>query len=135
MAPGDPAVPREVQAGQQDHIQLHGLRVLGIHGVGPAERLNPQPFEVDVDLMLDLGPAGRSDDLALTVDYGAVLEGVARVVAEKSFCLLEALAEAIAIEVRSDPRVAEVSVSVRKLRPPVPLDVASVGVRITRRAP
>jgi dihydroneopterin aldolase len=84
--------------------------------------------------MLDLRPAGQSDDLTQTVDYGAVLERVGRVVAEQSFSLIEALAEAIAVEVLSDPRVVGVSVSVRKLRPPVAVDVASVAVRITRRA-
>jgi dihydroneopterin aldolase len=134
MAAAEAAAPMDGQPDGEDRIALLGLRVLGNHGVASAERLIPQPFEVDLDLMLDLRPAGQSDDLTQTVDYGAVLERVGRVVAEQSFSLIEALAEAIAVEVLSDPRVVGVSVSVRKLRPPVAVDVASVAVRITRRA-
>ena len=48
------------------------------------------------------------------------------------FHLLERLAERIAEEVRSDARVAAVTVTVRKLRPPVAVDVASAAVTITR---
>ena len=66
---------------QPDRIELRGLRVLGAHGALPEERQRAQPFEVDLDLELDLRPAGRSDRLADTVDYGAVTEAVAAVFA------------------------------------------------------
>ena len=47
--------------------------------------------------------------------------------------LLEALAERVAAEVLSlDSRISAVTVAVRKLRPPVPQDLASSGVRVTR---
>ncbi len=51
--------------------------------------------------------------------------------------LLERLAERIAEEALrcAGPRARSVTVSVRKLRPPVPVDVASAGVRITRPPP
>jgi dihydroneopterin aldolase/2-amino-4-hydroxy-6-hydroxymethyldihydropteridine diphosphokinase len=49
--------------------------------------------------------------------------------------LLETLARAIADAVLSDERVEQVTVSVRKLRPPVPFDIRSAGVRITRERP
>ncbi|MGH9070679.1 MAG: dihydroneopterin aldolase, partial [Acidimicrobiales bacterium] len=115
-----------------DRIQVRGLRVLGTHGVLPEEERRRQPFEVDLDLSLDLRRAGHSDDLAETVDYGALTQRVAEVVGEERFGLLEALAEAIAEVALSDERVVEVRVCVRKLRPPLPLDVASVGVTLTR---
>ena len=47
--------------------------------------------------------------------------------------LLERLAQRIAETVLADPKIAAVTVCVRKLRPPVPVDVATAGVRITRR--
>ena len=37
-----------------DRIEIRGLRVLGVHGLLPEERDRPQPFEVDLDLVLDL---------------------------------------------------------------------------------
>jgi dihydroneopterin aldolase len=56
------------------------------------------------------------------------------VVAGPSFELLEALAEAVAqAALASDLRITEVTVHLRKLRPPLPMDLDTVGVRITRR--
>jgi dihydroneopterin aldolase len=115
-----------------DRIELRGLRAVGIHGLLPEEQLRAQPFEVDVDVELDLRPAGASDHLRDTLDYGQLAEAVARVVTGDRCALLERLAERIAEEVGADPRVTSVSVAVRKLRPPVPVDVVSAGVRITR---
>jgi dihydroneopterin aldolase len=79
-----------------DRIELRGLRVLGIHGVLPEERERPQPFEVDLDLEVDLRRAGRSDDLVDTIDYGAVAGAVAAAVRGPHLDLLESLAERIA---------------------------------------
>ena len=115
-----------------DRIELRGLRVLGTHGVLAEERARAQPFEVDLDVELDLAGAAASDDLADTLDYGAVTDMVTRLVATDSFRLLEALAGRIAEAVLTDPRVAAVTVVVRKLRPPVAADLGTAGVRVTR---
>jgi 7,8-dihydroneopterin aldolase/epimerase/oxygenase len=117
-----------------DRIELRQLRILGTHGVLPEERHRAQPFAVDLDLEVDLAPAGTSDDLADTVDYGGVVDRVVEVVGgPRSYQLLEALAEAIADQALLDDRVRSVTVSIRKLRPPLAADLASVGVRVTRR--
>lgn len=118
-----------------DQIQLRGLRVVGTHGVLPEEKLRPQPFEIDLDLSVELGPASGSDRLSDTVDYAAVAAIAAGTVSgSASFDLLEALAGAIAEAVQAiDRRIAAVTVTVRKLQPPLPLDIDTVGVRITRR--
>lgn len=116
-----------------DLLQLRGLRALGVHGALPEEQARAQPFEVDVDIEADLGVAARSDDLADTLDYGAVASAVAGVVAGERHVLLERLAERIAEVVLADERVRSVTVAVRKLRPPVAVDLATAGVRVTRR--
>ncbi|HEX3425848.1 MAG TPA: dihydroneopterin aldolase [Acidimicrobiales bacterium] len=117
-----------------DRIELRGIRAVGIHGVLPEERDRPQPFAVDIDLTADLGPAGRSDDLDQTIDYGAVAKAVVGEVQGSPAALLERLAERIADRVLAlaSPRASSVTVTVRKLRPPVPVDMSSAGVRITR---
>jgi 7,8-dihydroneopterin aldolase/epimerase/oxygenase len=115
-----------------DRIELRGLRAVGTHGALPEEQFRAQPFEVDLDLQVNLRPAGQSDDLADTVDYGALAESVERVITKERFQLLERLAERIADEVRQDQRVEEARVTVRKLRPPVAVDLASAAVTITR---
>jgi dihydroneopterin aldolase len=118
-----------------DRIRLAGLRLLGVPGALPEELGRPQPFEVDVDLVADLTGAGRTDSLADTVDYGAVVAAVERIVVGENHRLLERLATRIADDVLEvDPRITAVTVTVRKLRPPVPADLAWAGVTITRPA-
>ena len=112
-----------------DRIEVRGLRVVATHGVLDHERERPQPFELDLDVAVDLGPAASSDRLVDAVDYGAVVAAAAETVRASSFQLLEAVAEAV---LSLDPRVAEVVVAVRKLRPPLPEDLGSVGVRVVR---
>ena len=115
-----------------DRIELRGLRALGIHGALPEEQLRAQPFEVDLDVVTDVRAAGASDDLDDTVDYGAIATIAERVVTTERFALLERIATRIAEEVCADGRVLSVTVTVRKLRPPVPVDLTSAAVRITR---
>jgi dihydroneopterin aldolase len=115
-----------------DRIELRGLRVLGVHGVLAEEQSRAQPFEIDLDVEADLAEAGRSDDLDDTIDYGAVVASVERVVQSEHHQLLERLAQRIADEVLADERVTAVTVAIRKLRPPVPQDLATSGVRIIR---
>ena len=111
-------------------IVIAGLRELGVHGVLPEEQTRPQPFEVDVQLTVDLDPAGQSDALDDTVDYSAVAEAVSRVVRTERYQLLERLAARIAEVCRVDERVTSVAVTVRKLHPPVRAMVDHVAVRI-----
>ena len=107
--------------------------MLGVHGALPEEKDRAQPFEVDLDVSADLGAAGRSDALADTVDYGAVAAAAERVVSAERHRLLERLAARITEDVLAvDPRIASVTVTVRKLRPPVPVDLAWAGVTVTR---
>jgi len=115
-----------------DRIELRGLRVLGTCGALPEERDRPQPLEIDLDVEADLAEPGRTDALGDTVDYGTLARAAARVVTEERFTLLERLAERIVQEVGSHVRVTSVTVAVRKLRPPVPLDLDTAGVRVTR---
>jgi dihydroneopterin aldolase len=115
-----------------DAIELRGIRAVGTHGALPEEQARAQPFEVDVVVVSDLRAAGQSDAIEDTVDYGALAYAVERVVTRERFQLLERLAERIADELRADPRVEEVTVTVRKLRPPVAVDLASVAVTVTR---
>ena len=116
-----------------DRIEIRDLRVMGVHGVLPEERDRAQPFSVDIVAWVDMVAAQRSDALADTVDYGALAQTAADVVGQRSFQLLEALAgrlaEALLI---TDSRLEAVEVTVRKVRPPLALHVASTGVRVLR---
>jgi dihydroneopterin aldolase len=115
-----------------DRIELRGLRVLGRHGALKGEQDTAQPFEIDLDVEAELGEAARDDELAKTVDYSLVVEAAMAIVHQHRYRLLEALAGAIATGILEIPEVRAVTVTVRKLRPPVAADMASAGVRLRR---
>jgi dihydroneopterin aldolase len=110
---------------------------MGTHGVLPEERLRPQPFEVDVDLYADLSLAGASDALVDTIDYGAVARVVAAEIGGAHADLLEHLADRVASAALSaaGPLADAVTVTVRKLRPPVPVELVFAAVTIHRSRP
>src|SRR3954447_11487908 len=130
--PTDDAAPRRPSV--TDRIVLASMQFEGRHGVYDWEQLNAQPFEVDVELAVDLQPAGIDDDLDKTIDYGKVYEAVRQIVESTSYKLLEALVEATRHELVADFPIAEVVVRLRK--PAVqlggPLDYAGVEIRRQR---
>lgn len=119
-----------------DRIVLAGLVFEARHGAYPAEKVTAQRFEVDIELELDLAPAGLADDLTRTVDYGVVAERVRDVVLGPSVDLIETLAERIAASVLAGwPGVDAVVVRVRKpeVALAVPIGWAAVEIRRTRQ--
>jgi dihydroneopterin aldolase len=119
----------------EDRILLEGMVFHGRHGTLPAERELGQPFIVDVELRLDLRPAGLSDDLTHTVDYGEVHRRARGIVEGAPVNLTETVAERIATAILKDhPSVEAIRVKVAK--PHVRLDdtvLAGSAVEILRR--
>lgn len=115
-----------------DSISITGLRARGRHGVFEHERRDGQEFVVDVTLAVPLAPAGRSDRVEDTVDYGVVVDGIAAIVTGEPVDLIETLAERIAKQCLSDARVESVVVTVHKPQAPVSGAVDDVSVTITR---
>jgi 7,8-dihydroneopterin aldolase/epimerase/oxygenase len=130
MTDGDPTDP-----GALDRIELTGLRVRGFHGVFDFERRDGQDFLIDVALEFSTAAAAASDELADTVDYGALATGLAAVVEGEPVNLLETLAARLAEVCLADPRVTAATVTVHKPQAPIPLAFADVAVRIRRARP
>ena len=127
--------PSEREGASQDRILLEGMVFHGRHGTLPAERELGQPFVVDVELRLDLRPAGLSDDLTRTVDYGQVHHQVKEIVEGPPAGLTETVAERIAAAVLEDHPAVE-AVRIKVAKPHVRLDdtvLAGSAVEILRR--
>ncbi|WP_284224443.1 dihydroneopterin aldolase [Mycobacterium antarcticum] len=116
-----------------DRIELRGLAVRGNHGVFDHERRDGQDFVVDITVWIDLAPAAASDELADTVDYGALAQLAADVVAGPPRNLIETVAAEIADRVMADERLHAVEVVVHKPDAPIPLTFADVAV-VARRS-
>jgi dihydroneopterin aldolase len=115
-----------------DRISLTGLRVRGTHGVFAHEREEGQDFVVDVVLEVDTRPAAASDDLADTVDYGALASALAAVVGGEPVDLLETLAARLVVVCLADARVGAAEVTVHKPQAPIPLTFGDVSVWVRR---
>jgi dihydroneopterin aldolase/2-amino-4-hydroxy-6-hydroxymethyldihydropteridine diphosphokinase len=122
-----------LRAAPTDRIEISNLVVTAIVGALPHERELAQPIRVDLSLHVDVGDAGRTDDLSDTANYGEVAVCVADAVRESKDVLLERLAERIAEVVLAFDRVEGVDVTVTKVRPPIAEQVESTAVRIVRR--
>ena len=116
-----------------DRIVLHNMVFQGRHGVLEHEQRESQPFQIDVELLLNLQPAAVDDDLSKSVDYGQVFDVCRQIVESTSFRLLEALAEAIAHELLVDFPITEVGVRVRKPNAPIDGTLDWAGVEIWRQ--
>lgn len=115
-----------------DTIELRGLRVMAFCGILPEEVDRRQPFEIDVDVELDLTLAGSSDDLENTIDYGGLVADIERLAIEERYGLLERFASEVAASVLGYEQALATRVTIRKLRPPVPQDLQSSGVTVRR---
>jgi dihydropteroate synthase len=133
----EPSAPRPARRAETDRIELTGLRVFGRHGVAPRERRDGQEFVVDVTVWLDLDRAAGTDELADTLDYGALATRAAAVAGGEPCDLIETLAARIVDDVMRDERAHAAEVTVHKPTAPIPLDFADVAVtaRRTRRGP
>ena len=115
-----------------DRISLSGISAVGHHGVFDFERQQGQRFVVDVSCKVDLAEAAATDDLASTIDYGALAKSVVDDIEGDPLNLIEALAERIAQTCLRHTAVAEVEVTVHKPQAPMPVPVADVAVTLTR---
>ncbi len=116
-----------------DWIRLSNLSLFGHHGVHEEEMRLGQKLEFDIEMALDLRPAGASDKLEDTVNYRQVYERVAERVTGERYVLLEALAEALAQDLlRRYPAVQRVIVRARKPNVPFAGAMSHVEVAIER---
>jgi dihydroneopterin aldolase len=110
---------------------LNDMSFYGYHGDVAAERELGGRYRVDLDIGLDLSPAGKSDNLETAVDYVHVYQLVREVMEEQQHRLLESMADAIATRLLALPRVEQVRVRVGKT-PPIRGSFGEFAVEIVR---
>lgn len=115
-----------------DRIALRAIRAHGRHGANPGERDVPQPFDIDVEIDVDLRAAQASDRLDDTVNYAALHRQFVEIVERESYELLERLAGRIVEAIFRDARVASAAVTIGK---PGLLDGATPSVTLVRKNP
>ena len=113
-----------------DKIVITRLHVRGILGLNAWERETPQDLLINVEMYTDTRPAGRSDDLAESVDYDQVAKQIRLLVEQGRRFTVEALAEDIAAICLGHSGVQKVTVRLEK--PGAIAEAAGVGIEIER---
>jgi dihydroneopterin aldolase len=110
---------------------LSGIRASGRHGARPGEKDEPQDFVVDLDLHVDVA----SDTIEGTADYRGITQAVRAVVRDRSFDLIEVMAQTIADEVLALPQITRVTAVVHKPNAALRLAIEGVAAAATAPAP
>ena len=117
-----------------DTIFVSGLLIHAHHGVMAHEEKVGQRFVIDLELTTDLATASRSDKLADTVNYGAIVDTTTEVFTQRSYRLIEAAAGAVADAILAKfVKVSAVRITVRKPHAPIAAIFGDAGVTLTRR--
>ena len=116
-----------------DQIRIRNLKIFAYHGVYEQEKEQGQNFCVNAVLYTDTEKAGKSDDIADAVDYGAACLFIDNYMRENRFDLLEAVTRHVAEELLlAFPAIRKVELEVEKPDAPIPLRFDSVSVKTER---
>ena len=113
-----------------DTIFLEQVKVKTKLGVPAWERMLAQTIILDIEIGYDLSEAGKSDAIADTIDYGAVVARIHATLKEHSFQLVEALAEHVCQLILKEFKAESVKVKVAK--PAILAGLKALGVVIER---
>lgn len=115
-------------------IELSGLRAFGPHGVSEAEREVGRLIVLDITLTVAECAAVADDELAGTIDYGAVARVATEVVTGTSCRTLERLCALVADRLANELGAEETEVRAAKTEPPIPEAIDEVAVTLRRPA-
>ncbi len=99
-----------------DRVFVDELILEGNFGITGEEQRKTQRIQVDVSVGCDLSPAIESDDVKLTVNYAAIRKTIKAILASQPFfSLIETFGQKVIVALLENPRILDVTLSVRKL--------------------
>lgn len=117
-----------------DKICIEDLEIYARHGVYPEENKLGQKFLICVRLEVHTDRAARQDDLSQSVNYGEVCCYIKELMEQRTFRLIETVADVLAREILLKfPLAQGVTVEVKKPNAPIPLPFGYVSAVAQRR--
>ncbi len=117
----------------QDVVELRGIRVLANCGVTLEERDVRQTIEIDLDIEADQHKAGHSDDLDDAIDYEPLCDAIEVIAEHNSFALIEKMAQTIVDKLFDvNTSISAMTITLKKLTPPVHVEINTAAVKIRR---
>ena len=116
-----------------DKIHIRDLELYCNHGVYPEETFLGQKFLFDVTLYTNTRPAGLTDDLEKSINYGEISHQIKDYMSSHTYKLLEAAAENLCRELLLQTKGLEkIHLEIKKPWAPVNLPLDTVSVEIER---
>lgn len=116
-----------------DKIEIKDLEIFANHGVFPEETALGQKFVVSAVMYTETRPAGLTDDLSASINYGEVSHMITDFLQKNTYKLLEAAVENLAETLLlSLPLLKKITLRIEKPWAPVGLPLKTVAVEITR---
>lgn len=117
-----------------DKINIKNLEIFAKHGVYPEENILGQKFLVSASLYMSVYEAGHSDELTDSVNYGEVCRFIKEFAENRTYKLLESLAENLAEALLINfYQIEQVDLEIQKPWAPVGLPLETVSVEISRK--
>lgn len=111
-------------------VKIRGLEISACHGVHAEEKVNPQPFIFDVDIITDFYEGAKNDDLNGTVNYSKVCDILAEVTKKNTYNLIETLAYMGVYAIFDGVNAKKVTLTVYKPEAPVKHKFNTVAVTV-----
>lgn len=113
-----------------DIVFIKNLKLDVIIGIYDHERTQTQPITLNVEMAWDNRPAGKSDDITLTLDYEKVSNYIKAFASKSAFLLVERFTEVLAEQLIMEFNIEALTLELNKLTAIPGTD--AVGVKISR---
>lgn len=112
-------------------ILVEKFRCKAGHGIYAEEQLAAAPFEVNLEVSFE--ESGIITELDQSISYAHLID-IVKAVMKKPVPLLETVCQLITTQIKADyPFVSEISISIRKLAPPIVNFQGHVGVNYIKK--
>ncbi len=115
-------------------IIIKNLKIYAFHGVHNYEKKNGQNFYVDAMLYTSTNISNIfKDDISHTISYSKTIKYIKKIVTEKSFNLIETVAENISKKLfEKYPLLEKLELTIKKPEAPIDEEFEYVGIKIIR---
>lgn len=114
-------------------IRLQNIRFRAKHGALRAERDLPRDFVADVSVELPAASLPRTDTLSRVFDYDRIAAIVVDEGTQKTYRLIETLAQRLVERILAETPAESVTIEVRKFAPPTCASVDAFSVELSAR--
>jgi len=108
-------------------IKLNNITLFGYHGLYEKEAKDGQDFVISASIKLKKKYI-NSDSIDDTVDYVKLIEVIKSVFDKKRYKLIDSLATDIINEILLNSKIKSIVLSIKKINPPIDIDIDSVEV-------